>query len=199
MRSYHSKGTRGAPDGAALGRGSGPTWPAAHELARALEKERGCGQSAEVHYRRIDTPDWGARSDQGGAAGRGGAGRAVPHTPQTRSDSDRVRRGGTALPARGPASIGTRSTGEQRTSDSGRATTRHRAGGPREPAHSPANGRRRPPRSGAGLATGPNLGPGTAGTTRSRFDSRSQSSQWGTAPTRGPGQPGVTGLSRHVY
>ena len=49
---YHSKRASGAPDGVALGRGSGPAWPAARELARALEKEQVRGQSVEVHYSR---------------------------------------------------------------------------------------------------------------------------------------------------
>ena len=111
-RGHHRKGTSGAPDGASLGHGSGPTRPAARELARSLEKERARGQSVEVHYS-------GGASRLGVRAGIKAGPRAGAEldgqshsTPQARGDSDRARRGRIALQARSPDSIGTRSSGE---------------------------------------------------------------------------------------
>ena len=111
-RDYHCKGTSGAPDGASLGHGSGPTRPAARELARSLEKERARGQSVEVHYSgRASRLGCALGSRRGRGPGRSWTG-SPTRTPQARGDSDRARRGRIALQARSPDSIGTRSSGE---------------------------------------------------------------------------------------
>ena len=111
-RDYHCKGTSGAPDGAALGHGSGPARPAARELARALEKERARGQSVEVHYsRRASQSGVRAGTKTGPRAGAELDGQSHI-TPQARGDSDRAQRGRRASRARSPDSTGTRRTGE---------------------------------------------------------------------------------------
>ena len=181
-RDYHCKGTSGAPDGAALGHGSGPARPAARELARALKKERARGQSVEVHYsRRASQTGVRAGTKTGPRAGAELDGQSHI-APQARGDSDRAQRGRIASRARSPDSTGTRRTGEH-----GGAGTRD---GPPPGIGSGARGNPRMDRrlDSGGRRTqelaqrpGPTWGPASPARQGQEF---SQSSQWGTAPGR---------------
>ena len=181
-RGHRRRGTSGAPDGASLGHGSGPTRPAARELARSLEKERARGQSVEVHYSGRAPR---LRCALGSRRGRG------PGQSWTGSPTARRRRGvtrtgpGGAGQPRGPGARTAPALGEQEYTAARGLGTGHRPafgsgarGNPRMDRRLDSGGRRTQELA---QRPGPTWGPASPARQGQEF---SQSSQWGTAPGR---------------
>jgi len=194
-RGHHRRGTSGAPDGASLGHGSGPTRPAARELARSLEKERARGQSVEVHYSgRAPRLGCALGSRRGRGPGRSWTGSL---TARRRRGVTRTGPGGAGQP-RGPGARTAPALGEQEYTAARGLGTGHRPASGRGPA-----GTRTWTGDWIAAAAAPRSWPsGQArlGARRRRHDKvRSSVSQVSGARHQGGVGPRMTGLPRHVH